>query len=139
MLERETGLEISRATMDGWVMTVGGLLIPMAAAMGRELVRGTYVQAVKLRWMCRCTTGAGRIIRLTYGNTVGREGAWCSTSGWVGGARVRGNSWRDTGLLQTDGYAAYDKVGGPSWCMPPVGATRDVSFTKPIKCPRARV
>lgn len=27
MLERETGLEISRATLDGWVMTVGQLLI----------------------------------------------------------------------------------------------------------------
>jgi transposase len=45
MLERETGLEISRATLDGWVMTVGGLLIPVAAAMGRELVRGPYIQA----------------------------------------------------------------------------------------------
>jgi transposase len=41
MLERETGLEIRRATLDGWVMTVGGLLIPMAAAVGRELVGGT--------------------------------------------------------------------------------------------------
>ena len=45
MLERETGLEISRATLDGWVMTVGGLLIPLAAAMGRELVDGIYIQA----------------------------------------------------------------------------------------------
>ena len=45
ILERETGLEISRATLDGWVMTVGGLLIPMAAAMGRELVGGSYLQA----------------------------------------------------------------------------------------------
>jgi len=43
MLERETGLEISRATMDGWVMTVGGLLIPVAAAMGHELLGGTYI------------------------------------------------------------------------------------------------
>ena len=40
MLERETGLEISRATLDGWVMTVGGLLIPMATVMGRELAAG---------------------------------------------------------------------------------------------------
>src|SRR5205823_4437458 len=38
MLERETGLEISRATMDGWVMRVGELLIPVTVAMGRELV-----------------------------------------------------------------------------------------------------
>ena len=41
ILERETGIEISRATMDGWVMRVGELLAPIAAAMGRELVAGS--------------------------------------------------------------------------------------------------
>jgi hypothetical protein len=45
MLERETGVEISRATMDGWVMRVGEWLSPVAAAIGRELVKGTYIQA----------------------------------------------------------------------------------------------
>ena len=45
ILEREAGVEISRATMDGWVMRVGELLIPIAAAMGRELVGGSYIQA----------------------------------------------------------------------------------------------
>jgi transposase len=45
ILERETGLEISRATLDGWVMRVGELLSPIAAAIGRELLRGTYIQA----------------------------------------------------------------------------------------------
>jgi len=45
ILERETGLEISRATLDGWVMTAGGLLIPVAAAMGRELVGGAVARA----------------------------------------------------------------------------------------------
>jgi transposase len=45
MLERETGISISRATMDGWVMRVGDLLIPVAAAMGRELLGGGYIQA----------------------------------------------------------------------------------------------
>jgi transposase len=45
ILERETGVTISRATMDGWVMTVGGLLEPIKAAMGRELIDGGYIQA----------------------------------------------------------------------------------------------
>ena len=45
MLERETGVEISRATMDGWVLRVGELLSPIAAAVGRELVQDTYIQA----------------------------------------------------------------------------------------------
>ena len=45
MLERETGVEISRATLDGWVMRVGELLSPIATAVGRELVSGPYIQA----------------------------------------------------------------------------------------------
>jgi transposase len=45
ILERETGVEISRATLDGWVMRVGELLIPVVAEMRRELLRGSYIQA----------------------------------------------------------------------------------------------
>ena len=45
ILERDIGLEISRATLDGWVLKVGELLIPMVAAMRRELIWGTYIQA----------------------------------------------------------------------------------------------
>jgi transposase len=45
ILERDIGLEISRATLDGWVLKVGELLVPMVAAMRRELITGTYIQA----------------------------------------------------------------------------------------------
>jgi hypothetical protein len=45
IVERERGVEISRATMDGWVMRVGEFLSPIAAAIGRELVTDTYIQA----------------------------------------------------------------------------------------------
>ena len=45
ILERDLGLEISRATLDGWVLKVSELLIPMVAAMSRELISGTYIQA----------------------------------------------------------------------------------------------
>jgi len=44
MLERETGIEIGRATLDGWVMTVGQLLI-RSLAMRSELLGGGYIQA----------------------------------------------------------------------------------------------
>ena len=44
-LERDLGLEISRATLDGWVLKVGELLIPVVAAMRRELISGSYIQA----------------------------------------------------------------------------------------------
>jgi transposase len=33
ILERDTGLELSRATLDGWVLKVGELLIPVVGAM----------------------------------------------------------------------------------------------------------
>ncbi len=45
ILERDLGLEIRRATLDGWVLKVGELLIPMVAAMRRELISGSYIQA----------------------------------------------------------------------------------------------
>ena len=45
ILERDIGLEISRATLDGWVLKVGELLFPMVAAMRRELISGSYIQA----------------------------------------------------------------------------------------------
>ena len=44
ILEREIGLEISRAMLDGWVLKVGELLT-MVAAMRRELTSGSYIQA----------------------------------------------------------------------------------------------
>jgi transposase len=42
---RDAGIDISRATIDGWVMRVGDLLLPLVAVMGRELVSGSYIQA----------------------------------------------------------------------------------------------
>lgn len=44
ILERDLGLEISRSTLDSWVLKVGELLIPMVEAMRRELIRGNYIQ-----------------------------------------------------------------------------------------------
>jgi transposase len=43
ILKRDVGLEISRATMCGWIMRVGDLLIPVAGAMRSELLAGSYI------------------------------------------------------------------------------------------------
>ena len=43
MLERDSGVELSRATRDGWVLKVGELLIPMASATRQELLSGAYI------------------------------------------------------------------------------------------------
>ncbi len=45
MLEREAGVEISRATLDGWVMRVGELLEPVVGGMRADLLRASYIQA----------------------------------------------------------------------------------------------
>jgi transposase len=44
ILERDTGVSISRATMDGWIMRVGQMLIPVVGAMACELLAGSYIQ-----------------------------------------------------------------------------------------------
>ena len=40
---RDAGIDISRATIDGWVVRVGDLLTPLIGVMGRELVAGSYI------------------------------------------------------------------------------------------------
>src|SRR5215470_11245975 len=45
ILLREAGVDISRATMCGWVMRVGEMLQPVVGAMRQELLAGSYIQA----------------------------------------------------------------------------------------------
>ena len=114
MVERETGVEISRATMDGWVMRVGELLSPIAAAIGRKLVNGTYIQADETPVGVQMHDGRGKNHQAylwqysTPGGSVvfdfrlgrGREGPKRFLAQFEG-------------ILQSDGYAAYEQVGGP--------------------------
>jgi transposase len=114
MLERETGLEISRATLDGWVMTVGGLLIPVAVTMGRELVRGSYIQADETPVDVQMHDGRGQNHQ-AYLWQYGRPGGSVVFDFRLGRGRDGPKAFLAgfNGLLQTDGYAAYDKIGGP--------------------------
>lgn len=45
MLERDTGVGIGRATLNGWVMRVGELLQPVTDAMRKDLLKAAYLQA----------------------------------------------------------------------------------------------
>jgi transposase len=45
MIERDSRVELSRQTLDGWVMRVGELLVPLAEALWCELLSGSYLQA----------------------------------------------------------------------------------------------
>ncbi len=113
MLEREAGLEISRATLDGWVMTVGGLLIPIAAAMGRELVRGTYIQADETPVDVQMHDRRGKNHQ-AYLWQYSRPGGSVVFDFQLGRGRAGPKKFLSgfNGILQTDGYSAYDKVGG---------------------------
>jgi transposase len=63
ILERDIGLEISRATLDSWVLKVGELLIPMVAAMRRELISGSYIQADETPVDVQMREGRGKLRR----------------------------------------------------------------------------
>lgn len=115
MLEREAGVTISRGTMDGWVMSVGESLIPMVEGMRRDLLAEPYLQAdeTTVPVQMHDKRGADHQGYLWQygkprGETVfdfqlgrGREGPAKFLKGW-------------NGILQTDGYQSYDRVGGPN-------------------------
>ena len=113
ILERDIGLEISRATLDGWVLKVGELLIPMVAAMRRELISGSYIQADETPVDVQTREGRGK-------NHQGYLWQYSRPRGTVafdfrlgrgrdGPKRFLGQF---EGILQTDGYTAYDQIGG---------------------------
>jgi transposase len=114
ILERDAGVEISRATLDGWVMRVGELLEPLVGAMRQDLLRASYLQADEtiVPVQMHDKRGADHQAYLWQygkpgGETVfdfrmgrGREGPQKFLGQWEG-------------ILQTDGYQAYDGIGGP--------------------------
>ena len=114
MLEREAGLEIGRATLDGWVMRVGELLIPVVESMRLDLLERPYLQADET------TVGVQ-----THDKRGSNHEAWLWQYGRPGGETVfdfRMGRDRDgprkflgrwEGILQSDGSKAYDGIGGP--------------------------
>ena len=114
ILERDTGLELSRATLDGWVMRVGELLIPVMGAMREELLKGTYIQADETPVDVQIEDGRGKNHQ-AYLWQYGRPGGIVVFDFRAGRGRDGPKQFlgQFAGLLQTDGYAAYDQIGGP--------------------------
>jgi transposase len=114
ILEREAGVEISRATMDGWVMQVGELLVPIAAVMGRELLGGSYIQADETTVDVQMHDGRGQNHQ-AYLWQYGRPGGGVVFDFRLGRGRDGPKKFlgQFEGILQTDGYGVYDHVGGP--------------------------
>jgi transposase len=114
MLEQDLGLELSRATLDGWVLHVGELLLPITAAMKRELVGGTYIQADETPVPVQMRDGRGKHHK-AYLWQYGKPGGTVVFDFRLGRDRDGPKQFlgKFEGLLQTDGYSAYHKVGGP--------------------------
>jgi transposase len=114
ILERDAGIEISRATLDGWVMRVGELLIPVSAAIGRELLGGSYIQADETTVDVQMHDGRGRNHQ-AYLWQYGRPGSSVVFDFRMGRGREGPKNFlgQFEGILQSDGYAAYEQVGGP--------------------------
>jgi transposase len=114
ILEREAGLEIGRATLDGWVMRVGELLDPVVSAMRQDLLRASYLQADEtiVPVQMHDKRGADHQAYLWQYGRPGGEAVFdfCMGRGREGPQKFLGQ-WE--GILQTDGYQAYDKIGGP--------------------------
>src|ERR1700726_2567401 len=114
ILERETGIELSRATLDGWVMRVGELLGPIRGAMAQELLGGNYIQADETPVGVQSVRARGKNHQ-AYLWQYSRPGAAVVFDFRMGREREGPKRFLGNfeGILQSDGYAAYDHVGGP--------------------------
>jgi transposase len=115
ILLRDAGVDISRATMCGWVMRVGEMLEPVVGAVRKELLAGSYIQADETP-----------VDVQTHDKRGQNHQAYLWQYGTPGGATVfdfRMSRSREgparflgpfEGILQTDDYIAYERgIGGP--------------------------
>jgi transposase len=112
---RDAGIDISRATMCGWVMTVGEMLAPMVWAMRRELLAGSYIQADETTVDVQMHDRRGKNHQ-AYLWQYGTPGGSTIFDFRMGRGREGPASILDKfeGILQTDGFISYvSGVGGP--------------------------
>lgn len=114
ILEREAGLEIGRATLDGWVMRVGELLEPVVSAMRQDLLRGSYLQADETIVPVQMHDKRGADHQ-AYLWQYGRPGGETVFDFRMGRGREGPQKFLGLweGILQTDGYQVYEDIGGP--------------------------
>jgi len=114
ILRRDAGVEISRTTLDGWVMHVGELLIPIREAMRRSLLAEGYLQADETTVLVQVNDKSGKHHE-GYLWQFGRPGGEVVFEFALGRGRdvAAGFLRQWDGKLQTDAYIGYDNVGGP--------------------------
>jgi transposase len=114
ILERDAGVELSRATLCGWVMRVGELLRPVSGVIAKELSGGDYLQADETPVGVQMHDGRGQN-HPAYLWQYRRPGGAVIFDFQLSRSREGPRQFLATfnGILQTDGYSGYDRVGGP--------------------------
>jgi transposase len=134
ILEREAGLEIGRATLDGWVMRVGNCWNRWWRPCDGICCEPATCKRTKRSCQCRCTINAVPTTRRTCGNTEDREAKRFSTSAWGEGVRGRRSS-------SGHGKASYKPMGirptkasaGRNSCTSDAGRMPGVSLLTPSR------
>ncbi len=112
MLARDAGVEISRGTMDGWVMRVGYLLSAIVMAMRKEVLRGGYIQADETTVMVQRPEEKKGRNHQAYLWQFGNPGGSVVFAFHLGRGAEAAESFLSgyKGILQTDGYAGYNSA-----------------------------
>src|SRR5258705_1047746 len=95
-------------------MRVGEMLTPIVRVMGQELLAGNYIQADETPVAVQMHDGRGKNHQ-AYLWQYGRPGGATVFEFRLGRDREGPKQFLGNfeGILQSDGYAAYDQVGGP--------------------------
>lgn len=112
-IERDGGVELSRMTLCGWVMKSGDLLAAVSRAMRADLLTGDYIQADETPVGVQSERTAGKNHQ-GYLWEYSRPGGPVVFDFQMGRSREGPRKFLANfdGILQCDGFGAYDKIGG---------------------------
>ena len=111
-LDRDAGIDLSRKTLIGVIMNVGGLVERLMPALKIDLMAGGYIQADETRVPCQSAAVRGRNHQ-AYMWEFSRPGGPVIFEFKMSRAREGPRDFLKgfKGILQSDGYSAYDKLG----------------------------
>ncbi len=113
ILLRDLGIEVALTTMNGGVLRVGELLIPIVHAMKRDLLSGGYVQADETYCGVQTQERKGENHKAYFWQYSSPAKGVVFDFEMTRSGEVPKAVFKDfSGILHTDGYAAYDeKIG----------------------------
>jgi len=109
-LKRDLGIEIARSTINDGVLRVGEMLIPILAAMKRDLLVGNYIQADETPIGVQTPDRRGQTHRAYFWQFSAPGKGVIFNFEMTRSKKVAQRFFKDYGgILHTDGYVAYEK------------------------------